>query len=339
MKSLVYSAVKEVTIQDSPEPQPRPDQAVIKVIGTGICGSDMTGFLGHSPRRQPPLILGHEVIGTVAHVPAGEWPFSEGDRVVANPLQACGACSMCRSGKTNICPTWKLIGMDREPGAFAEYVAVKAANVYPLKPGVSDLQAVMIEPLANGVHLFRLIEKHKFGTLAIYGAGTQGILMLSLARLLGYRDIAMVDTNTARLAVSERIGATRLVNPIEVDAAEALLEWTGGSGVDIGIDAAGVTAVRGSLVHSVRKGGEIMILGLHDVMSEIDFSLVVRKELKLQGTYAFTEEDFLTSKRLLENGDVSIEPWTRVRPLAEGQAAFDLLTTNPGDTLKIVLKP
>jgi len=339
MKALVYTAVREVTIREVPEPQPGPDQAVLQVIGTGICGSDMTGFLGHSPRRQPPLILGHEVIGTVVHAPPGDWPFQVGDRVVANPLQACGKCENCRVGRANICSNWKLIGMDREEGAFAEYVAVAARNVFPLKPGVSDAQAVLIEPLANGVHLFSLIEKHVFGTLAIYGAGTQGILMLALARLLGYRDIAVVDTNPARLTVAEKFGAARCLNPKDGDPAAAVLEWTGGRGVDIGIDAVGITAVRQNLIHVVRKGGEIMLLGLHDRMSDIDFSLVVRGEQRLQGSFAYTPADFQTSKRLLENGEVSIEPWTQMRPLEEGQAAFDLLVTDPGDTLKIVLKP
>src|SRR5205085_1848144 len=145
MKALVYTAPSEVTVRDVPEPNPRPEQAVVKVIGTGICGSDMTGFLGHSPRRKPPLILGHETIGTVVHLPPGEWPYKVGDRVVANPIQACGVCENCRDGRGNICPTWKLLGMDREEGAFAEYVAVKATNLFPLKEGVADEQAVMIE--------------------------------------------------------------------------------------------------------------------------------------------------------------------------------------------------
>src|SRR5207253_1624634 len=108
---------------------------------------------------------------------------------------------------------------DREPGAFAEYVAVAAENVFPVKPGVSDSQAVMIEPLANGVHLFTLIGKHNFGSLAIYGAGTQGILMLSLARLLGYRDIAVVDTNPARLRVAETLGTALTLDPTAGDPA------------------------------------------------------------------------------------------------------------------------
>jgi len=339
MKALVFDAVRHLALQQVPDPTPRSDQAILKVLGTGICGSDVTGFLGHSSRRQPPLILGHEVVGTVASLPPGDWPFAIGDRVVANPLQSCGACEHCRLGKTNLCPHWKLLGMDREAGAFAEYVAVAARNLYPLRPHISNTQAVMVEPLANGVHLFSLISRHNFGTLAIYGAGTQGILMLSLARLLGYRDIAVVESNPARLQVAEKLGASLTVNPTQEDPAETIRKWTKGRGVDIGIDAAGVTATRANLVHAVRKGGEILLLGLHDAMSALDFNLLVRNEQRLQGSYGYTEPDFLLSKRLLENGDICIEPWTRIYPLEQGQEAFDQLTQNPGDTLKVILAP
>jgi len=337
MKALVYSAVKEMAVRDVPEPSPRPEQAVVKVIGTGICGSDMSGFLGHSARRQPPLILGHEVIGTVVHAPPGEWPFGVGDRVIANPIQACGACAMCGSGQGNLCSDWKLLGMDREEGAFAEYVAVKAENLFPVPAGVSDQQAVMVEPLANGVHLFNLISRHQFGSLAILGAGTQGILMLALAGLHGYRDVIVVDTSAERLEIARTFGAAHLLNPSDGDAVDAILKRTGG--VDICIDAVGATATRAAAIAATRKGGEILLLGLHDAVSALDINLVVRKELKLQGSFAYTSADLLTSKRLIESGAISIERWTETWPLESGQLAFDQLTTTPGSTLKIVLKP
>jgi 2-desacetyl-2-hydroxyethyl bacteriochlorophyllide A dehydrogenase len=338
MKALVYSAVKEMTVCDVPEPRPRAEQAVLKVIGTGICGSDMSGFLGHSARRQPPLILGHEVLGTVVCAPPGDWPFREGDRVVANPIQACGACAMCRSGQGNLCPDWKLLGMDREEGAFAEYVAVKADNLFPMRSDVTDQQAVMVEPLANGIHLFNLINRHKFGSLAILGAGTQGILMLALARLHGYRDIIVVDTSPERLAIAERFGAEHRLNPLESDSTSDILKLTGG-GVDICIDAVGATATRVAAIDITRKGGEVMLLGLHDAVSALDINLIVRKEIRFQGSFAFTSEDFQTSKRLIESGDISIVDWTETWPLESGQAAFDQLTSAPGSVLKILLKP
>ncbi len=343
MRALVYSDIKRVTMETRPEPTPGPDDVLLKVRATGICGSDMAGFLGHSPRRKPPLVLGHEAVGTVARMPqspppdGGEWPFQEGQRVVVNPLMPCGKCAACRSGHTNICADWRLLGMDKVPGAFAEYVILPAKNVFPIPDDLPDYRAVMIEPLANGVHLFNLITRHSFGTLAIFGAGTQGCLMLSLARLLGYREIAIVDVNPQRLEVAKGLGAKHAINAQETEPVAALRERLGGTGADIVIDAHGSQVVRAACVNAVRKGGEILLLGLHEVNSSIDFAAVVRNELRLQGSFAYTAADFALSKRLIESGDVDLSAWTEALPLEAGQAAFDKLTTDPGPTMKILL--
>lgn len=340
MKALIYTAVRQVTLDSRPVPQPGPDDVLLRVRATGICGSDLAGFVGHSPRRQPGLVFGHEAIGIVEAMPTeGEWPFQVGQRVVVNPLMPCGKCSACRAAKTNICANWKLIGMDKMDGAFAEYVLIKAANCFPVPDDLPDNRAVMIEPLANGVHLFRLISQHNFGTLALFGAGTQGGLMLSLARMLGYRDIAVVDVNAKRLEVAKSLGAKYTINARDTDPVTAIRDCFGGEGAEIVIDAHGDQAVRAACVGAAKKGGEIMLLGLHEVYSSIDFTAVARNELKLQGTFAFTAQDFAQSKKLIESGDVDLSAWTEVRPLEEGQAAFDKLTTDPGPTMKIVLTP
>lgn len=339
MKALVYTAPHQLTLTQVPDPIPRPGQAILEVIGTGICGSDMSGFLGHSPRRQPPLVLGHEVIGTIKDLPPGNWPFQRGDRVVANPLQSCGECRNCRSGRPNLCPSWTVLGMDQEAGAFAQYVAIDARNVFPIPQHMPNEQAVMIEPLSNAVHLFSLIRQHRFGSLALYGAGTQGILLLSVAQLLGYRDIVVVDTSDARLHIAEHLGAAKVINPGREDAVAAILEWTGGMGADIGIDAVGLSVTRKAVLESVCRGGEILFLGLHDNRSEVEFNAVIRSEQRMQGSFAYTPQDFQHSMRLLEMGEISVEPWTNTQPLETGQAAFIHLTTSPGETLKIILQP
>ena len=343
MKALVFSDIKSMTMGTRPEPEPGPDEALLRVSGTGICGSDLAGFLGLSPRRKPPLVLGHEAIGIVEKMPlspppyADAWSFRVGQRVVVNPIVPCGVCENCRIGKINICESWRLLGMDRIDGAFADFVKIKATNVFPIPDSLPDNRAVMIEPLANGVHLFTLISAHKFGTMAIFGAGTQGCLMLSLARLLGYRDIAMVDLNPARLNVAEELGARWVIDASKTDAVAEIRSLFGGRGAEIVIDAHGNQPVRTACVAAARKGGEILLLGLHEVHSSIDFAAVVRNELKLQGSYAFTAADFARSKSLIESGDIDLSRWTEMLPLEEGDAAFHRLTTDPGSTMKIVL--
>lgn len=343
MKALVYTDIRQLTMESRPEPIPGPDEVLLRVHGAGICGSDMAGFLGHSPRRRPPLILGHEAIGTVAQMPQnpapnGEaWPFQVGQRVVVNPIMPCNKCTACRVGKVNICANWRLLGMDRVEGAFAEWVVVPASNVYPIPEWLPDQRAVMMEPLANGVHLFTLIARHQFGTLAIFGAGTQGCLLLSVARLLGYRDIAIVDINPKRLEVAKTLGARVTIDAGQADPVAALRNCFGGHGAEIVIDAHGSQAVRAACVGAARKGGEILLLGLHEVQSSLDFTAVVRNELRLQGSFAYTVADFQRAQALIESGEIDFTPWTEMRPLEEGQAAFDRLTTDPGAVMKIVL--
>ena len=345
MKSLVYSAVNTVTLADRPEPTPRPDEVVLHVRATGICGSDMAGFLGLSPRRKPGLVLGHEVIGTVAQMPAtpppdGEtWPFALGQRVVVNPIMPCGTCAACQTGQPTICASWRLIGMDELPGGFAERVAVSASNVFPLPDDLPDERAVMIEPLANGVRLFNHISRHSFGTLAIFGAGTQGSLLVSLARLLGYREIAIVDVNAQRLDVARGLGAKYLIDARSMDTVAVIRETFGGIGADIVIDAYGGERSRSEAVNACRKGGEILLLGLHDTNSSVNFNAIVRNELRLQGSFCYTPQEFARSKQLIENGDIDLSQWTEAMPLEQGQAAFDRLTTDPGSTMKIMLTP
>jgi len=345
MKALVYSDINQMTMGTRPKPVPGSGEALLRVSGTGICGSDLAGFLGLSPRRKPPLVLGHEAIGIVETMPtdppqfADAWPFRQGQRVVVNPIVPCGSCRACRVGKINICASWRLLGMDRIDGAFAEFVKINAANVFPLPDSLPDNRAVMIEPLANGVHLFTLISANCPGTLAIFGAGTQGCLMLSLARMLGYRDIAVVDLNEARLEVASRLGARWTIDASKSDAVAAIRSLFEGDGADVVIDAHGNEAVRAACVAAARKGGEVMLLGLHTVNSSIDFAAVVRNELRLQGSYAFTAADFARSKALIESGDIDLSNWTETLPLEEGDAAFRRLTTDPGATMKIVLTP
>src|SRR5580693_9039885 len=120
MKALLYSALKTLEMCDLPEPVAGPGEVKIRVAATGICGSDVHGFLGHSARRQPGLVLGHETLGVVV---AGDDSLA-GKRVSVNPLMTCGTCAACRAGRQNVCRSWKLLGLDQTNGGFAEYVVV-----------------------------------------------------------------------------------------------------------------------------------------------------------------------------------------------------------------------
>jgi 2-desacetyl-2-hydroxyethyl bacteriochlorophyllide A dehydrogenase len=337
MRALVYVAPGCLEIQEAPVPEPRPGQALVRVECTGICGSDMAGYEGRSSRRVPPLILGHEVVGSVVSAPDGG-PVRAGDRVVANPLQACRQCEACRSGRENRCESWRLLGMDHEQGGFAEYVAVDAANLWPLPTGVTARAAVMVEPLANAVHVMGLAEAGRFQTMAIFGGGTQGALALMLARLLGHRDVAVVETCPERRALSGELGAALCLDPARDNVAAALRAWTG-SGVDVAIEAVGIEPTRQSAVACVRKGGRVVMLGLHDQSSVLDLALIVRSEIEIVGSFAYTPADFARSLKLIGSGELDPSPWVELISLDAGSEAFERMRRGPGRTLKIALAP
>ena len=339
MKALVYSAVRQVTMQERPIPVPSAGKVLLRVQAVGICGSDMAGFLGHSPRRKPPLILGHEVVGTIEALPESEaLPFALGQRVTVNPFFPCGECTACQEGNINRCLDWKLLGMDTTEGAFADYVLAPANHLYPVADSLPNEKAVMVEPLANGVHLFTLMTIPNPNRLVVFGAGTQGCLLTALAVRNGCQEIAVVDINAERLTVAKTLGATVLINASEGDPVTALREiWK--EGADTAIDAHGSQTVREASVKAVKKGGEVLLLGLHEVQTTLDFTAIVRNEIRLQGSFAYNAADFVEALCLIESGAIDLSAWTEILPLEQGQAAFDRLTTHPGSTMKIALIP
>src|SRR3979411_73035 len=198
MRALVYTAPGKVELEQRPRLPPQDGDAEIAIDVAGVCGSDLSGFLGHSALRKPPLVLGHELVGRLP----------DGQRVVANPLVSCGQCDACISGAQNLCVSWKLLGLGSTPGTFAEYVALPTAQVYKIPDALTADQAILAEPLANIVHLFRLLSPPPFFRLAIVGAGTMGAFALMTGLRIGGRDVLVVDVNDQRLETMRLLGAS-----------------------------------------------------------------------------------------------------------------------------------
>jgi threonine dehydrogenase-like Zn-dependent dehydrogenase len=196
MRALVYTGSGSVELEERPRPSALAGELEVRVEAAGICGSDISGFLGHSARRIPPLILGHELVGRL----------EDSRRVVANPLVSCGKCVSCISGAQNLCENWRLLGMDRTEGSFTEYVLLPEEQIHEIPETLSSDRAILAEPLANIVHLFRILAPSAFFRLAIVGAGTMGALAFLVARGLGARDILSVDINDERLSVLREMG-------------------------------------------------------------------------------------------------------------------------------------
>lgn len=327
MRALVYTAPRQVVLVDCPRPRLAAGEIAIAVSAAGICGADLAGFLGRSRQRVPPLVLGHELVG---HTP-------DGRRVVANPLGYCGRCTACLGGTQNLCAGLSLLGMGRVAGCFAEFVAVPEERVYEIPDVVSDARAVFAEPVANMVHLFRIAAPPHFCRLGIVGAGTMGSLALLMARRLGIREILVEDVDEVRLEAARQMGATLAVNPSTEDGRADARRFAG-HGLDMVLDASGAADARQTAFELCRPGGEVVLLGMADVRSELDFGTSIRKELRVTMSFGYTPVDFERSLRLLEDGEIDLTPWTAEMPLEDGQKAFDRMADSRDDTLKMILR-
>jgi 2-desacetyl-2-hydroxyethyl bacteriochlorophyllide A dehydrogenase len=337
MKALVYTAPETVEIQRLPDPAPADGEVLLEISAAGICGSDIHGFLGHSERRQPGLVMGHEAVARILEVRPGVSGWREGQRVSFNPLVSCRACPACLSGRQNVCSSWRLFGMDRLHGAYAERIAVPACQLLPLSDALPETEAVLIEPLAVLVHAFRISWPEVPETAAVFGAGPIGALALVLAKERGINRVCVVDVNEDRLAVARKLGADLAVDALREDAVEAVRAFTGG-GADYVVEAVGIEDTRRASVAATAKGGRIVFLGIASNDSALPFTTMVRNEQSIFTSFAYAQRDFEASLRLIEARRFDLKPWTETRPLEDGQAAFAKMAHDPGSTLKLMLQ-
>ncbi len=333
MKALVYLGPGRMELQDAPDPEPGPGEVVIEARVSAICGSDLHGFREASPRRIPPLIMGHETVGEIAEVGEGVSQARIGERVVLKPIVSCGVCRWCRQGAINHCPAGRLVGRD-QPGGFAERLAVPAAAALPLDPELSDDLAVLTEPLANAVHVTSRGVRAG-DTVFVIGAGPIGVLMAKAALVYGAGRVLITDPVAGRLALAAAQGAESIDDD---DPAGAVVETTDGVGADVVIDAAGFEATWAMGLRAVRHGGRIDEVGLGSPSGTVDFFGVLGKEATIVGSYGWDDADFTRSIELLEDGALDVSGWLTSMPLAEGQRAFQQLVDGAGH-FKVVLTP
>lgn len=338
MKALVYVAPERMEIQEIPDASPAEGEVLLGVSAAGVCGSDIHGFLGHSERRKPGLVMGHETVATILDLHPSVTRWRCGQRVCFNPLVTCGKCRACLEGRQNLCPTWTLFGMDRLHGTYAERIAVPAHQLSALSDGLTEEEAILAEPMAVVIHAFRLGLAEIPEALAIVGGGAIGSLALILAKLRGIPKICVIDVNDERLHAAKRLGADLTVNAAREDATATVRSWSSG-GAAVVVEAVGTAATRRTAVAVAAKGARLMLLGLADNDSPLPWIEMIRNELALFPSFAYAPRDFLDSVKLLESRRVDIRAWTEIRPLDDGQAGFVKMAKDPGPTLKLLLKP
>lgn len=339
MKALVYEGPRQLNIREMPEPEPGPDEVLIKVAYSGICGSELSGYLGENSLRQPPLVMGHEFSGEIVALGSSATQhkpdLAVGQRVTANPLIHCGWCRACLAGRFNLCRSREILGIHR-PGSFADLVKAPAGLVYSLPMSMSLEHAALAEPVGCAVRAVRLAGCAPGTTLLVTGLGPIGLLVAQVAKTFGVAEIFATDTDPDRRAIGERLDL-RVLDPLMDDVIAATQAATAGLGVDAAVDAVGLTVTRRQCIDAVARGGRVIFVGLHEAYSEIQGNDVIRKEVRIEGSFAYAPLDFDEAFKWLAAGHIQIDPWLIKAPLSEGQTCFERLLSKPGPVAKILL--
>lgn len=336
MQALVYTESYELEVQEVEAPSPAPDEVLVRVEAAGICASDVDGVASRSARRTPPLIMGHELTGTVvaAGGPAGAPLLCS--RVVVNPQVTCGDCQRCREGRENLCANRGLIGGTRG-GGFADLVAVPLRCLHPVAPGTPAELAVLTEPLATCVHALSLAPERFAATMVVIGAGAIGMLAAHLARATGTRRIVVSEPAAERRELARTV-ADAVVTPDQLD--DAIGELTRGVGADLSIDAVGTATTRADSLRVLRPGAAALWLGMHAQTATIPAFDVVVREQRAIGSFAYSNAEFAQALGLLEGDLRRFAISHQVVPLAGSDVVFrQLLEGAIGNVLKHVITP
>jgi threonine dehydrogenase-like Zn-dependent dehydrogenase len=328
-----------MNLREVADPQPAPSEVLIKVAYSGICGSELGGYLGHNSLRKPPLIMGHEFSGEIValgdEASAIKPGLATGQRVTVNPLISPPWSKAALQGRHNLTLPRNILGIHR-PGSYAAYITAPAQNVYPLPEHMSLEHAALTEPMGCALRTAKLSGATATDRVLITGLGPIGLLTLQVIKAFGVREVFATDMDEARLAIGKHFGA-RALNPKVDDVAATIKEATHGEGVDVAIDAVGANATRRQCIDAVTPGGRVVFTGLHEEESPLQANYIIRNEINIQGSFAYTPLDFEDAFDWLAQGRIEIDPWLLKAPLAEGGAMFEKLLSSPGPVAKILL--
>ncbi len=329
MKAVVISGVRQVQVEDVPDPTPGPLDVVVEVAGCGLCGTDLHILDGEFAPSLP-IIPGHEFAGTVVARGTEVTTRRTGERVAVDPSLYCFRCEYCRRGRNNLCERWGAIGVNTA-GAAAEFVSVPAANCIPVPTDVRLADAALIEPLACAVRGVDVLRSRVGAHVLIYGAGTMGLMMLQLAKRVGATSVDIVDVNPAKLAYARRLGVS--------GAVAAAAELNRPRGWDVVIDATGRPEAIADGLERVGAGGVFLQFGVADPAARVSISpfRIYNKEITIAGSMAVLHS-FERAAELFSAGILDPNLFITDRfPLVEFPAALDHFAGGHG--LKTQLTP
>ncbi len=284
MKAIVVREPNQMFLEERPMPKiTSPDQVLVKVHYTGICGSDVGVYLGDNPYANYPVVIGHEASGEIVETGAEVKNVRVGDSVVFEPITYCGHCYACRTGHHNVCRYLKVLGSVVD-GTFVEYAAVSASQVYPFDTTkMSYKQAALCEPYTIGMQAVDRADVLPGDIVLVHGAGPIGLIAADVAKQKGAK-VIISEPNEGRLALAEKFGIDYLVDPMKQDLDAFVMELTDQEGVNVVFDAAGVPAIISHAPQLRSPAGRFVPMTYGKEPVPINFQVMNAKQLTILAT-------------------------------------------------------
>jgi L-iditol 2-dehydrogenase len=340
MKVAMYYANDDVRLEDAPRPEAGPGEAVMQVMASGICGSDVMQWYR---RHKVPLVLGHEVAGEVVEVGGGVSAVKPGDRVVAAHHVPCNTCRYCLDGHHTVCDTLRTTSF--HPGGFSEYLRLPAINVergvFPMPDNMSYAEGTFVEPLACVLRGQKAAGVSLGKSILVIGSGISGALHIALAHAIGAGLVVSTDINAYRLEMAEKLGADWALKA-DSDVPSEFRRINDNMGADVVILTAASPAAIEQAFESVDRGGTILFFAPAPEGAEISLPvnrLFWRNEITLTSSYAANREEHMAAMELIRSGRVRVgEMITHRFPLEKAQEGFSLVEGG-SESLKVIIEP
>ena len=338
MKALVKKLAQPgLWLEDVPVPSYGINDVLIKVLRTGICGTDLHiyNWDGWAQRTiRVPMTIGHEFVGTVEEAGSNVSDFHRGDIVSGEGHVVCGRCRNCLAGRRHLCPHTAGVGVNRA-GAFAEYIVVPMSNVWHHRPGIDLDVASIFDPLGNAVHTalsFPVLGED----VLITGAGPIGVMAAAIARHAGARYVVVTDVNPKRLELAKKMGANVALDVRQGKLEDVQKQLGMTEGFDVGLEMSGSQAALKSMLENMAHGGKIAMLGIPPEPMPVDFNRIVFGGLTIKGIYGREMYETWYKMSVMLEGGLDVRPVITHRfAYQDFEKGFDAM--RGGDAGKVIL--
>jgi 2-desacetyl-2-hydroxyethyl bacteriochlorophyllide A dehydrogenase len=340
MRQVIVHADRIEVVIDAPVPSPKPHEALVRTVVTGICGSDTHAAHGRHPFIPIPYYPGHEAVGVIEALGSDVNNLALGQRVTVEPDLPCWTCKMCTTGRENLCEHLQFFGCGWEQGGMADYFTVASNRLHAVPDDLDDTAAALIEPLSTPVHAVRLAGDGTLDGVAgkaavVLGAGTIGLLLLSVLRASGVRRVVVTDVLESKRSRATAMGANATVDAGGDDVVGQVRTALGES-ADIVFDCVAIEPTLRAAIGIASKGGTVVVVGVPSADVSVPLAILQDHQIRIQGSATYLPEDYEDSIRLLRSGAVrAADIVTASRPVEQVAEAFALSMS--GDHIKVLV--